>query len=99
MKVRLPILDLDFSMFSLLFELVARPLAVYFIMNSRIYQSPDLYTVVSNRLVGIFVSVFRGLFDEHFPAHICLCSPIIAGYLAKTPARLYTQNGVYLAHQ
>jgi len=55
MKVRLPILD--FSMFSFLFELVARPLAVYFIMNSRIYQSPDLYTVVSNRLVGIFSCV------------------------------------------
>ncbi|THH09885.1 hypothetical protein EW145_g1721 [Phellinidium pouzarii] len=28
-----------------------RPLAAYFIMNSRIYQCPDLYTVLSNRLL------------------------------------------------
>ncbi|KAF8807261.1 MED6-domain-containing protein [Phlegmacium glaucopus] len=28
-----------------------RPLAAYFIMNSRIYQSPDVYTVLSNRLL------------------------------------------------
>ncbi|KAK2462034.1 hypothetical protein APHAL10511_006497 [Amanita phalloides] len=27
------------------------PLASYFIMNSRIYQAPDLYTVLSNRLL------------------------------------------------
>ena len=37
------------------FKITARPLAVYFIMNSRIYQSPDLYTVVSNRLVRSFM--------------------------------------------
>ena len=55
----------DFSMFSFLFELVARPLAVYFIMNSRIYQSPDLYTVVSNRLVGLTLD-FRGWLDASF---------------------------------
>ncbi|KAF9535491.1 MED6-domain-containing protein [Crepidotus variabilis] len=28
-----------------------KPLAAYFIMNNRIYQSPDLYTVISNRLL------------------------------------------------
>lgn len=28
-----------------------RPLVAYFIMNNRIYQSPDVYTLVSNRLV------------------------------------------------
>ncbi|KAF5311994.1 hypothetical protein D9619_003400 [Psilocybe cf. subviscida] len=28
-----------------------RPLAAYFIMNNRIYQSPDVYTVISNRLL------------------------------------------------
>lgn len=28
-----------------------KPLASYFIMNNRIYQSPDVYTVLSNRLV------------------------------------------------
>ncbi|EPQ60988.1 MED6-domain-containing protein [Gloeophyllum trabeum ATCC 11539] len=29
-----------------------RPLAAYFIMNNRIYQSPDVYTVLSNRLLA-----------------------------------------------
>ncbi|KAI9572710.1 MED6-domain-containing protein [Boletus coccyginus] len=28
-----------------------RPLAAYFIINSRIYQSPDVYTLLSNRLL------------------------------------------------
>ncbi|KAF5377514.1 hypothetical protein D9615_005133 [Tricholomella constricta] len=28
-----------------------RPLAAYFIMNNRIYQSPDVYTILSNRLL------------------------------------------------
>ncbi|EDR16056.1 uncharacterized protein LACBIDRAFT_301761 [Laccaria bicolor S238N-H82] len=28
-----------------------RPLAAYFVTNNRIYQSPDLYTVLSNRLL------------------------------------------------
>lgn len=31
--------------------LQVRPLEAYFIMNTRIYQSPDIYTLVSNRLV------------------------------------------------
>ncbi|TFY65926.1 hypothetical protein EVG20_g5165 [Dentipellis fragilis] len=31
----------------------ARPMAAYFIMNNRIYQSPEVYTVLSNRLVSI----------------------------------------------
>ena len=31
--------------------LVVRPLSVYFIANNRIYQAPDIYTVLSNRLV------------------------------------------------
>lgn len=28
-----------------------RPLAAYFVMNNRIYQSPDIYTLLSNRLL------------------------------------------------
>jgi len=31
--------------------LPVRPLAAYFIINDRIYQSPDVYTLLSNRLV------------------------------------------------
>ena len=32
--------------------LSVRPLAAYFIMGGRIYQSPDVYTLLSNRLVS-----------------------------------------------
>ncbi|TDL28788.1 MED6-domain-containing protein [Rickenella mellea] len=43
------------SSYDLWFEyslaLTVRPLAAYFIMNNRIYQSPDIYTVLSNRLL------------------------------------------------
>jgi len=36
-----------------------RPLQAYFIINNRIYQSPDMYTVLSNRLARIpFLSRF-----------------------------------------
>lgn len=38
-----------------------RPLAVYFIMNNRIYQSPDLYTVLSNRLLTSLSSLQSSL--------------------------------------
>ena len=36
--------------FHVLFFPIARPLQAYFIINNRIYQSPDMYTVLSNRL-------------------------------------------------
>ncbi|KAF8898421.1 MED6 mediator sub complex component-domain-containing protein [Infundibulicybe gibba] len=38
-----------------------KPLAVYFIMNNRIYQSPDLYTVLSNRLLTSLCSLQASL--------------------------------------
>lgn len=38
-----------------------RPLAAYFIMNNRIYQSPDLYTVLSNRLLTSLSSLQTSL--------------------------------------
>ncbi|KAF5337150.1 hypothetical protein D9611_003217 [Ephemerocybe angulata] len=38
-----------------------RPLAAYFIMNNRIYQSPDLYSVVSNRLLTTVSSLQASL--------------------------------------
>lgn len=34
---------------------LVRPLAAYFIMHNRIYQAPDVYTVLSNRLVNFFL--------------------------------------------
>jgi len=38
-----------------------RPLAAYFIMNNRIYQSPDVYTVLSNRLLTSICSLQSSL--------------------------------------
>ncbi|KAF7339964.1 MED6-domain-containing protein [Mycena venus] len=38
-----------------------RPLAAYFIMNNRIYQSPDVYTVLSNRLLTSVCSLQASL--------------------------------------
>ncbi|KAI0823053.1 MED6-domain-containing protein [Trametes gibbosa] len=38
-----------------------RPLAVYFILNNRIYQSPDVYTLISNRLLTSLHSLQRSL--------------------------------------
>ena len=43
--------------------LSVRPLAAYFIMNTRIYQSPDVYTLLSNRLV--LASHYRLLVLDH----------------------------------
>ncbi|KAJ4499058.1 MED6 mediator sub complex component-domain-containing protein [Lentinula lateritia] len=34
-----------------------KPLAAFFVMNNRIYQSPDLYTVLSNRLLTSLYSI------------------------------------------
>nr|GAT49699.1 MED6-domain-containing protein [Mycena chlorophos] len=38
-----------------------RPLAAYFVMNNRIYQSPDVYTVLSNRLLTSLTSLQTSL--------------------------------------
>ncbi|KAJ7456637.1 MED6-domain-containing protein [Mycena latifolia] len=38
-----------------------RPLCAYFIMNNRIYQSPDVYTVLSNRLLTSLCSLQSSL--------------------------------------
>ncbi|KAF9270525.1 MED6-domain-containing protein [Marasmius fiardii PR-910] len=38
-----------------------KPLAAYFIMNNRIYQSPDIYTVLSNRLLTSLHSIETSL--------------------------------------
>jgi len=38
-----------------------RPLAAYFVMHNRIYQSPDVYTVLSNRLLTSLYSLQSSL--------------------------------------
>jgi mediator of RNA polymerase II transcription subunit 6 len=60
-----------------------RPLAAYFIMKNRIYQSPDLYTVLSNRLVSV-MSIF--LWFTHrtpYTAYVPLFSAIVTRYLTR----------------
>jgi len=57
-----------------------RPLAAYFIMNNRIYQSPDLYTVVSNRLVSNFETSELRMNLTIRTAYITLLTPIILGH-------------------
>ncbi|KAI8995397.1 MED6 mediator sub complex component-domain-containing protein [Trametes punicea] len=48
-----------------------RPLAVYFILNNRIYQSPDVYTLISNRLLTSLHSLQKSLdtLRSHRPAY------------------------------
>ncbi|KAI0670187.1 MED6 mediator sub complex component-domain-containing protein [Trametes maxima] len=48
-----------------------RPLAVYFILNNRIYQSPDVYTLISNRLLTSLHSLQKSLdtLRTHRPAY------------------------------
>ncbi|KAI0094548.1 MED6 mediator sub complex component-domain-containing protein [Irpex rosettiformis] len=48
-----------------------RPLVAYFIMNNRIYQSPDVYTLVSNRLLTSLHSLQSSLdiLRQHRPTY------------------------------
>ncbi|KAI0762677.1 MED6 mediator sub complex component-domain-containing protein, partial [Fomes fomentarius] len=48
-----------------------RPLAVYFILNNRIYQSPDVYNLMSNRLLTSLHSLQKSLdiLRSHRPAY------------------------------
>jgi hypothetical protein len=79
--------------------LQVRPLAAYFIMNNRIYQSPDVYTVLSNRLVGFLFYIYTiALHPSTCLAYISFCPPILSRYSAETPTRLYPTNGVRVAY-
>ncbi|KAH8835444.1 MED6-domain-containing protein [Flagelloscypha sp. PMI_526] len=40
---------------------ITKPVAAYFIMNNRIYQSPDLYSLLSNRLLASISSLRTSL--------------------------------------
>ncbi|KAI1797600.1 MED6-domain-containing protein [Ganoderma leucocontextum] len=48
-----------------------RPLAVYFVLNNRIYQSPDVYSLTSNRLLASLYSLQKSLdiLRAHRPAY------------------------------
>jgi hypothetical protein len=77
-------------------SILVRPLAVYFIMNNRIYQSPDLYTVLSNRLVSSFhCSGCITLIT--CTAHISLFLTILARHPATPPTRLHPSNRLCMA--
>ena len=88
---------------------LARPLQAYFIINNRIYQSPDMYTVLSNRLARIpffffLVSIrfFFGLFNANDWSlrlvNVSLFLGIVAGRSAQVQARLHTEDWVCVAY-
>jgi len=69
------------------FLLPVRPLAAYFIMNGRIYQSPDLYTVLSNRLVSATrTNVLNNQVESKHAVHV----PPLFTILARYPTRSST---------
>ena len=77
-----------------------RPLAVYFILNNRIYQSPDVYTLVSNRLVSACVpSNFRVhmFIASHVAAHVPAIAAKVAGHSPNTQARVHAADWLCLA--
>lgn len=49
LKVRVPSTDIRGAIYVLL---TVRPMGIYMILNGAISQAPDLYTVLSTRLVG-----------------------------------------------
>ena len=82
----------------------ARPLQAYFIVNNRIYQSPDMYTVLSNRLARTTVSnpVFfpnANGWPVTCTADVALFSGIVAGRPAQVQARLHPALRVRVAHR
>lgn len=56
-----------------------RPLVAYFIIHNRIYVSPDVYTLISNRLVRIPTAAEPdGQIDidsSHYLVDIAACTP------------------------
>ncbi|RPD63238.1 MED6-domain-containing protein [Lentinus tigrinus ALCF2SS1-6] len=75
-----------------------RPLAVYFILNNRIYQSPDVYTLVSNRLLTSLHSLQKSLdmLRSHRPAYTPRTGfvwPIVEPSSGDGSAKKRTQDG------
>lgn len=67
-------------------------------MNNRIYQSPDVYTVLSNRLVSSSTCIrCRLMPNVHRLAYISVIITIIIRPFTNSPARLHTSNGFRLA--
>jgi len=69
-------------------------------MNNRIYQSPDMYTVLSNRLVRIIrpPTLSAGANDICHIAHNTVLFANVAGYLTKVQARLHTKDWFRVAY-
>lgn len=59
-----------------------QPLAVYFVSENRIFQSPDLYTLLSNRLVRLASSVCGFLLKTYTPVGLRSVHSIVAGHSA-----------------
>jgi mediator of RNA polymerase II transcription subunit 6 len=73
-----------------------RPLAAYFIINTRIYQSPDVYTLLSNRLVLFSLRSLSPL--TPCPAHLPERPPVLPRPSSQTSSRLHPPFWLRVAH-
>ena len=79
---------------------VVRPLAVYFILNNRIYQSPDVYSLVSNRLVSAHVQTSLGGFIEpDVIAHLTALTTKINGHPPIAATSIHATYWLCVAHR
>ncbi|PFH49191.1 hypothetical protein AMATHDRAFT_76297 [Amanita thiersii Skay4041] len=74
------------------------PLASYFIMNNRIYQAPDLYTVLSNRLLTSLCSLQASLdtlrkFRPEYTPRTGFAWPIIDPSITEDPNKKQDEEG------
>lgn len=80
-----------------------RPLAVYFILNNRIYQSPDVYNLMSNRLVSpcIYVYPILGRLMTtvlHVTADVSTIAAKIPRHSPITQTRVHAAHRLCVAH-
>jgi len=76
-------------------QFVVRPLAAYFIVHNRIYQSPDIYSILSNRLVT-HLSHYILTFQTYSPASSQLFIPFRPPLTSCANTGLTTPQGLVL---
>ena len=79
--------------------LSVRPLAAYFIMGGRIYQSPDVYTLLSNRLVRELPRTVDSRSLLSHAADLPAISANLIGYAPPVSAGIHPQDRFCVADQ
>ena len=69
-----------------------RPLAAYFIIHNKIYQSPDVYTVLSNRLVRPISNSFTCLIDMVPLVNYLTFTANVTRHVAHIQTRFHSQD-------